>query len=71
MASALWSSMWTCAAPGARGVQAESAEKAEAIQHLRAFGEMRHGFVIRLLIEIHAGLVAADRDRFRISGRSG
>src|ERR1700761_498946 len=28
--------------PGARGVQAESAEKTETIQHLTAFGELRH-----------------------------
>ena len=41
-------------------VQAESTEEAEAIQHLSAFAEFRHGLIIRLLVEIHARLVTAD-----------
>ncbi len=40
-------------------VQAEPAEKAEAIQHLRALGEPRHRLVVRLLIQIQPRLVPA------------
>ena len=45
----------------ARRVQAKSAEKTEAIQNLRAFGKLRHGLIIHLLIKIHPGFVAADQ----------
>ena len=42
----------------ARGVQRESSEETEAVEHLRAFREARDQLVIHLLIEIKAGLVA-------------
>src|SRR5689334_14664268 len=47
-----------CASTG--GVQAESAEKAEAIEHLRAFGEFRNALIIHLLIEIQTRFVARE-----------
>ena len=45
---------------GAGGVEAEAAEEAEAVEDLAASGEAGDGFVIGLLVEVHAGFVAAD-----------
>jgi hypothetical protein len=48
------------AGTGARGVQAEAAEEAEAIEDVATFRKGGHGLVVGLLVEIHAGLMAAD-----------
>jgi len=49
---------------GAGGVQAEAAEEAEAIEHLGTFREVRHGFVVGLLIQVKTGFVAGDQIGF-------
>ncbi len=51
---------------GASGVQAEPAQKTEAIEHLGAAAGLGDGFVINLLVEIHAGFVAAGEVDFEL-----
>ncbi len=46
-------------------VQTEPAQKAEAVKHLSAFRELRHGLIIHLLVQIHSRLVTADQIRFK------
>ena len=40
-------------------VQAEPAEKAEAVQHLSAPRQVGHALVVHLLVEVQTGFVAA------------
>src|ERR1043166_9020517 len=47
----------------ARGVERESAQEAEAVQHSTVSGQCSHALVILLLIEVKAGFVTLQQVR--------
>lgn len=49
----------------ARGVEAEPAEEAEAIEDLRAFCEVGDELIVELLVEVEAGFVAGKQVGFK------